>query len=38
MLATLVEQSVRMDIWPMDHEFRRDPGLGWQRQLMRAST
>lgn len=38
MLATLVEQSVRVDIWPMDHELRRDPGLGWQRQLMRAST
>jgi hypothetical protein len=37
-LATLVEQSVRMDIWPMDLEFRRDPGLGWQRELMRAST
>jgi hypothetical protein len=38
MLATLIEQSVRMDIWPMDHEFHRDPGLGWQRELMRAST
>ena len=38
MLATLVEQSVRMDIWPEDHEFRRDAGLGSQRQLMRAST
>ena len=36
--AMLVEQSDRMDIWPMDHEYRRDPGLGWQRQLMRAST
>ncbi len=38
MLATLIEQSVRMDIWPEDHGPRRDAGLGWQRQLMGAST